>query len=106
MVGVRGEVTRLSKSGEEGARLAGFYLNAFTRRRKVLAATRSKYARLEDLVEAVRRADKTIIFAQTKEAAEKATTPFIESGISGAVLESGMQRLERKKVLAGKCRRC
>ncbi len=95
------EVTRLSKTGEEGARLAGFYLNAFTRRRKVLAATRSKYDRLEDLIGAVRQADKTIIFAQTKEAAERAAAPFVESGISGAVLESGMQRLERKRVLAG-----
>jgi superfamily II DNA or RNA helicase len=95
------EVTKFSKSGEEGSKWAGFYLNAFTQRRKVLAGTRSKYDRLEDLVEAAHRADKTIIFAQTKEAAERAAAPFVESGISGAVLESGMQRLERKRVLAG-----
>lgn len=95
------EVTMLSKSGEEGSKWAGFYLNAFTQRRKVLASTRSKYHRLEDLLEAVRQADKTIIFAQTKEAAERAAAPFVERGISGAVLESGMQRLERKQVLAG-----
>ncbi len=95
------EVTILSKSGEEGAKWAGFYLNAFTQRRKVLASAQSKYHRLEDLIEAVRKADKTIIFAQTKEAAEKATKPFIESGMNGAVLESSMKRPERKQVLAG-----
>lgn len=95
------EVTKFSKSGEEGSKWAGFYLNAFTQRRKVLAGTRSKYDRLDDLVAAVRRADKTIIFAQTKEAAQRAAAPFVDRGISGAVLESGMQRLERKQVLAG-----
>lgn len=94
-------VTLFSKSGEEGAKWAGFYLNAFTQRRKVLANARSKYDRLATLIDAVRQADKTIIFAQTKEAAEVATRPFIEGGINGAVLESGMKRPERKQVLAG-----
>ncbi|QYJ15597.1 ATP-dependent RNA helicase DbpA [Rubrobacter xylanophilus DSM 9941] len=95
------EVAKLRNSGEDGSKLAGFFLNSFTRRREVLASSRSKYDRLEDLAEAVRRADKTIIFAQTKESARMAVRPFIENGIDGAVLESGMHRLERQQVLAG-----
>lgn len=96
------EVSRLASTEQGQASFqAGLYLNAFTKRREVLANAQSKYKRLDDLTATVRMADKTIVFAQTKEAAEKATEPFVKSGIRGAVLESKMKRPERKQVLAG-----
>jgi RNA polymerase primary sigma factor len=96
------EVTLLRTADAGHASLqAGLYLNAFTKRREVLASARSKYTRLNDLTEAVLRADKTIVFAQTREAAEKAVERFTQGGVNGAVLTSHMDRMERKQVLAG-----
>ncbi len=94
------EVTVLSKSGEEGARLAGFYLSAFTKRRQILAGAVAKYRRLADFAPAVHAADKTILFAQTKEAAAKAADAFAERGVNSAVLNSSMDMSERKEVFA------
>jgi len=96
------EVTLLRNAEEGQASLqAGLYLSAFTKRREVLASAQSKYARLNDLTDAVLQADKTIVFAQTREAAEKAVAGFTEGGVNGAVLTSHMDRMERKQVLAG-----
>ena len=96
------EVNLLRSSERGQASLqAGLYLNAFNKRREVLASARAKYSRLEDLTDAVRRAEKSIVFAQTREAAETAVARFTERGVSGAVLTSDMDRMERKQVLAG-----
>lgn len=94
------EVTLLSKSGEEGAKFAGFYLSAFSKRRQILAEAAAKYQRVADLTAAVRKADKTILFAQTKEAASEAAERFTERGVNSAVLNSGMDMSERKEVFA------
>ncbi len=94
------EVTVLSKSGEEGARWAGFYLSAFTKRRQILAGAAAKYQRVANLAPAVHAADKTILFAQTKEAAAEAASRFAERGVNSAVLDSGMDMSERKEVFA------
>lgn len=94
------EVTRLSKSGEEGAKFAGFYLSAFSKRRQVLAGATAKYERVADLTAAVRAADRTILFAQTKEAASEAASRFAELGVNSAVLNSSMDMSERKEVFA------
>ncbi len=91
---------RTAEAGQASLQ-AGLYLNAFTKRREVLASAQSKYSRLNDLTDAVRRADKSIVFAQTREAAEKAVECFTERGVSGAVLTSDMDRMARKQVLAG-----
>lgn len=91
---------RTSEQGQASLQ-AGLYLSAFTKRREVLAGAQSKYSRLEDLTDAVRRADKSIVFAQTREAAERAVQRFTERGVSGAVLTSDIDRMERKQVLAG-----
>jgi len=91
---------RTAEAGQASLQ-AGLYLNAFTKRREVLASAQSKYSRLDDLTDAVRQADKSIVFAQTREAAKKAVDRFTERGVSGAVLTSDMDRMERKQVLAG-----
>ncbi len=95
-------VNQLVRSEQSGASFdASNYLSAFTKRREVLANAQSKYKRLNDLTATVREAEKTILFVQTRKAAEKATEPFVENGIRGAVLESKMTKPERKQVLAG-----
>ncbi len=93
-------VTRLRASGEDGSRLAGFYLGAFSKRRQVLAGAREKFARVAALSMAVRCADKSILFAQTQDAAANAVRHLTEKGISGAVLTSSMDMSERREVFA------
>lgn len=96
------EVNRLrSTETAEGALWAGLYLNAFAKRREVLARARAKYDRLSEIAGAVRRAEKTIIFAQTKAAAGEAVERFSEHEINGSLLTSDMDRMSRKSVLAG-----
>ena len=95
-------VHRLSASGvAEGSRLAGFYLSAFTRRRAVLAEASGKLSRLADLAPAVAAADKTILFAQSKQAAADAVGRLATEGVTGAVLHSGMDLDARAKVFGG-----
>ncbi len=95
------EVNHLALGGEgEATGLARGYLNAFSKRRQTLASARGKFARVGDLSAAVRKADRSILFAQTKEAAADAVAQLADCGINGAVLTSGMDMSERKQVFA------
>ncbi len=95
------EVVHLARGGEgEATGLARGYLDAFSKRRQALAGAREKFARIADLAPAVRRADKSILFAQTQEAAAEAVRCLSEQGIDGAVLTSDMDMSERKEVFA------
>ena len=64
------EVARLAKSGDEGAKQAGVYLSAFSKRRQLLAKAAGKFDMIARLAPAVRTAERTILFSQTVEAAE------------------------------------
>ncbi len=94
------EVARLRASEEEGSRLAGFYLGAFSKRRQVLAGAREKFGRVADLSAAVRAADKSILFAQTQEAAKNAADAMAGRGVNATVLTSSMDMSERRQVFA------
>ena len=95
------EVNHLAVGGEEEATgLARAYLNAFSKRRQTLAGAREKFERVADLSAAVHKAERSILFAQTKEAAAKAVARMTERGIDGAVLTSSMDMSERKEVFA------
>ena len=91
------QVQRLSKSEREGARQAGLYLSAFSKRRKLLAGAESKFERLRDLAPAVEAADATIVFAQTVAAAERAIDTLADAGISGDSLHAALDPSERKE---------
>jgi RNA polymerase primary sigma factor len=94
-------VGRLHHAGEgRGSLVAGFYLSAFTKRRAALAAAESKYARLAELAGAVRRAERTIVFAQTRGAAQKAVRALRALDIRGEVLDATMPIDDRQTVLA------
>ena len=95
------EANRLAVGGEgEATGLARGYLGAFSKRRQVLAGAREKFARVAELSAAVRAADKSILFAQTQEAASQAVEQLTKHGIDGALLTSSMDMSERKEVFA------
>jgi superfamily II DNA or RNA helicase len=96
------QVAQLRNSGRgEASRYAGFYLSAFAERRSVLANARAKFERLGDLAPAVRQAERSILFAHTKAAAELAVTTLDAYGIRGEVLDATMDIRERRTVFAG-----
>ncbi|GAC1314974.1 MAG: DEAD/DEAH box helicase family protein [Ktedonobacteraceae bacterium] len=95
------EVQILSHRGEGAAsRYAGIYLSAFTKRRSVLARAHGKLVRLEQVAEAVRAAERSILFAQTRTAASDAIDALRRQGIRGQVLDSSMDLHERRTVFA------
>lgn len=84
-----------------GARLAGLYLSSMTKRRGILAASAWKREKLRALSPAIRAADRTILFTQTREAAEEAVSGLRSVGIRGAVLDGSMNVDDRADVFAG-----
>ena len=80
----------------EGSKLAGFYLSAFSKRRQLLAQSRSKLDAISALSPAVNAAERTIVFAQTVAAADAAIDCLAAKGQSGAVIEALMDAEERR----------
>jgi RNA polymerase primary sigma factor len=93
------EVNRLAEDDDEEGRIARTYLTAFTARRKVLAEARGKFRRMTALAEAARRAQGTIVFTQTKDAAADAAEVLQGQGLTTGFLHSEMDRSERRSVL-------
>ena len=92
------EVARLSKSGDEGAKQAGLYLSAFSKRRQLLARARGKFDMIASLAPAVRAADRTILFTQTVEAANEAIGIIEKRGLAGGVVHAMLERSDRQEV--------
>ena len=90
------EAQRLSKSRGDGARQAGLYLSAFSKRRQILAAAEAKFGYLRELAPAVKAADSTILFSQTREAAERAVKVAKAAGVRGKTLHAGLGPSERQ----------
>jgi RNA polymerase primary sigma factor len=80
----------------DGSKLAGFYLSAFAKRRKLMAESHSKLAAVATLSPAVRAAGRTIVFAQTVAAADSAISCLEADGHAGAVIESSMDAEHRR----------
>jgi superfamily II DNA or RNA helicase len=80
----------------DGSKLAGFYLSAFTKRRKLMAESHSKLDAIAALSPAVRAAERTIVFAQTVAAADSAIECLEAAGHTGAVIESSMDAEDRR----------
>lgn len=90
------EVQRLRHAGvEEGSKLAGFYLSAFSKRRQIMAGSIAKQHAVRDLSPAVADAQRTIVFAQTVSAANGALLELRNQGHVGSVIEATMDRDER-----------
>jgi RNA polymerase primary sigma factor len=95
-------VNRLRHASEpEGSRLAGFYLSAFTKRRAIMAEASAKLDRVVELAPAIKRAERTIAFAQTKSAAARVVALLGRVGVDGAVLTSDLDMDDRSGIFAG-----
>jgi superfamily II DNA or RNA helicase len=92
------EVVGLSKSGADGAKQAGLYLSAFSKRRQVLAKARGKFDILVRLAPAVGAADRTVLFSQTVEAAEEAVEIITGTGLTGGVVHALLEHAGKQDV--------
>lgn len=94
------EVQSLKEGGNERVNWAArMFLNAFSKRRKLLAETPAKLDGLRRLAEAIRSANRTLVFTETVECAEGAAQVLRRMSISAGVVHSGMRQDERKAVL-------
>lgn len=97
------EVTKLNEGGNEDkqvTKIARRYLNFFSKRRAVVSNAVEKVECLKKLASSIEAADRTIIFSQTKDAAEQAVNALIELDINAKVLDATMSIKERKAVFA------
>lgn len=76
------------------------YMSSFSTRRKLLATTSSKLDALHDLLDAIRKATRTIVFTESIETSSDAATLLRKQGISAAAIHSKMRKPERKAILA------
>ena len=94
------EVNALKEGGYGAATLwARQYLSAFGKRRQLLADTSAKGELLLVLEEAVRRAERVLVFTEQKAAAEEAADILLSRGIRAGAIHSGLQRELRKNLL-------
>ncbi|ATO13232.1 DNA repair helicase [Micromonospora sp. WMMA2032] len=96
-------VNHISAGGEGDSRAAWDarkYLNAFNKRREVLAESRNKQEALAFLAPVLATADRGLVFGQTMRGAEDAAAVLRASGVQAMEITSGMNALERKQRLA------
>lgn len=95
------DVHLLRQEGTDDERkTAARYLSAFTRRRALVAGATAKYDRLRDLAVPIRSAERTMIFAQTRDAAGMSVSSLDSVGIRGEVLDATMDVDDRRIVFA------
>ena len=97
------DVIRLSQGGNsdgEATICARRYMTSFSKRRQVIANAANKIACLKTLIPCVQTAERTILFSQTKAAAEDAVKLLLDGGLNAKVLSSDMTMQERKCVFA------
>lgn len=83
----------------EERQVARAFLAAFSRRRQLLAEATGKLARLAPLAAAIKRAQRTILFTHTKEAARRVVRMLREYCVPAAVLDADVGRDERTRIL-------
>lgn len=94
------EVSRLVKSNsEEGRFIARGYMKAFKNRRKLLAESPSKLAGLLKLIDAIRFANRTLIFTQTIESAESVAETLESLEIEAQAIHSQIKMDDRRQIL-------
>ena len=75
------------------------FLNAFTKRRELLADTPSKLEGVGCLGKAIAAAERTLVFTQTIKAAQRIADLLCSQGEKAAAIHSETQREERRSVL-------
>jgi superfamily II DNA or RNA helicase len=95
------EVSLLAKGGyEEGTGIARSYLSAFEKRRALLAESPAKMKGLLKLIDAVRRANRTLIFTQTVESAKSIAETLQFNEIEAQAVHSKLKMDERRRILS------
>lgn len=92
-------VTALADSGTEGAKVAGAYRTAMLERRRLLGNTPAKDQAVASLAPAVAAADRTIVFTHSIAGSERAAAALRGEGLRAAVIHSGLEGNERRRVL-------
>ncbi|MEV1328531.1 helicase-related protein [Micromonospora costi] len=96
-------VNRLSAGGDVDSRAtwdARSYLDAFSKRRQVMAECWSKHEALAYLAPVLATANRGLVFGETKRSAERAAAVLRANGVPAMELTSGMDSRERKQRLA------
>lgn len=94
------EVQELSEGGHERATVvARLFLSVFAKRRRLLAESPAKAEGLRKLASAVRFANRTLVFTQTIDAAERAVRELDRANISAGVVHSKMSPDARRAAL-------
>ena len=95
------DVSRLADGGEGEATVkANTYLNAFSRRRQLLAETTAKHDLLNDLIPAVRAAKRALVFTERQEATEDAAEILGWQGIRAGAVHAGLPATARRALVA------
>jgi superfamily II DNA or RNA helicase len=80
--------------------LARAHLNAFNRRREILADTKAKRAAIRTLTRAIAKASRTIVFTQTIEGARAVAQSLSALQLPARAIHSGLTSKERRSVLS------
>lgn len=95
------DVSSLAEGGEgEATGKARAYLNAFSRRRQILAETDAKHELLNELAPAIRAAERVLVFTERQGAAEEAAATLSGQGIRAGAVHSGIATETRRALLA------
>jgi superfamily II DNA or RNA helicase len=93
-------LTRGGNEDNEVTKLSRRYMSNFNKRRKLVANAKQKMECMKNLVPSFEAAERLIIFAQTKEAAEKAVEILVEENFNAKVLDATMSIKDRKAVFS------
>lgn len=80
-------------------RVARQYLQAFSRRREVLASARRKATVIGELAPAIQRATGTLVFTMTTDHAEQLARVLMHKGVRAEALHSGLSMGARRSLL-------
>jgi superfamily II DNA or RNA helicase len=94
------EVSRLAKSGDDRqvGIAAGALLSTITAKRELCATCQGKVALLPELLKIALHRSRTIVFAQTKEAARLASQASAFAGVVGVSIDSDTPADERERI--------
>jgi superfamily II DNA or RNA helicase len=84
---------------DPACRIARRYLQAFSRRREVLANARRKTVVVGELARAVERATGTLLFTMTTDHAEHLARVLVHKGVKAEALHSGLSMGDRRSLL-------
>lgn len=95
------DVSAIAAGAADGVAVwkARAYLSAFAERKRILADTPAKQDKLKDLLPAIQAADRSIVFAQTIEAAERAVRVIQAGRVTAEAIHANLNPQARRLAL-------